>query len=194
MYTPALLALLASPALAQEIELDPSLPIPTLDFERPPPDYSYEIGLHLGYGQVAYWMQEIPSYPSFGLRLGWGRNFGANYRNRLGVTALLFFEGPLLVHLSAGLDPQISYDYVGENHLWFGFGVGGAAMVNRRRVNTQSTTTSSFAPSASVRLGYSQTWSRVGRRLFIGVEPRTRIANGNIGTSVSLVVGSGQGY
>lgn len=194
MNIAALLVLAGSPVHAQEIELDPSLPIPTLKYERPPPDYSWEVGLHLGYGEVAYWKQEIPPWPQFGIRVGWGRNFGSNFRNRLGVTSVLFFEGPMLVHLSTGIDPQLSYDYVSKGNLWFGAGVGGAAMVNRKRLNTVSETKVAFAPSATVHLGWSQTWSRVGRRLFVGAEPRVRFANGNVGTAIAVVVGSGKGY
>ncbi len=185
---------LSSMAQDGAVGLDPRLPIPTLDYERPPPDYSYEIGLHLGYGEITYWKQEIPPWVSFGLRVGWGWNFTETYAHRLGITTLFFGEGPMPIHMSLGIDPQLSWDWISDSGLWIGAGVGGALMLNSKAVSAIPETSVSVGPSGSVRLGLSQTWSRVGRRLFVGVEPRVRYTNRNLGYSASLVVGSGRGY
>lgn len=187
--------LMGAPALAQDtLELDPSLPIPSLKYDRPAPDFSWEIGVHMGFGEVTYWMQEIPPWVSFGVRAGWGRNLPSNHHHRLGVTALFFAEGPMPIHMTLGVDPQFSWDVVTESGLWMGAGVGAAVMFHSKDVGNQTVTASSLGPSASARLGWSQTWSRVGRRFFIGAEPRIRVTNGNVGWSASVVLGSGKGY
>ncbi|MCA9566902.1 MAG: hypothetical protein KC656_03630 [Myxococcales bacterium] len=189
--------LLASTALAQDVDdtgLDPSLPIPTLKYDRPPPDFSHEVALQLGYGDVTYWKQEVGPWVNFGLRIGWGRNIPDHHQHRIGVTTVVFAEGPLPVHMSVGVDPQLTWDHIGENNLWIGAGIGGAAMYSSKDTGSLTEKRVTLAPSASVRLGWSQTWSRLGRRLFAGVEPRMRITNGNVGYGAALVIGSGKGY
>lgn len=192
----ALLLVSMPAAFAQdaEVELDPSLPIPTLNYDRPPPDFSWEIGVMMTYGTITYWQQELEPWVGFGLRLGWGRNVGANYAHRIGVTGVMFAEGPMPVHASVGIDPQLSWDYISDKNIWLGAGVGAAAMLNSKTISTTPERYVSLAPSVSARIGWSQTWSRVGRRLFVGFEARARYTNGNVGPQGALVLGSGKGY
>ena len=46
---------------------------------------------------------------------------------------------------------------------------------------------------AIARIGWSQTWSRVGRRLFLFLEPKVRYTDGQFVPVVALAVGSGAG-
>ena len=52
------------------------LPIPTLTLDRIPPRYSYDLALHVSYGEIAYFQYTAPPWIGFGLRGGWGKNFG----------------------------------------------------------------------------------------------------------------------
>lgn len=196
--SPFIAAMLLLPAASaqetDELGLDPSLPIPTLDYERPPPDFSWEFGLQMSYGHVTYWMQEVEPWVGLGLRFGWGRNLGVERQHRVGVTAVLFAEGPVPLLMSAGVDPQLSWDWVTPKGIWLGAGVGAAAMFNSKSTTAVLDQSTSLAPSASARIGWSQSFSRVGRRFFVGFEGRARYTNGNLGPQGALVLGSGRGY
>ena len=49
------------------------------------------------------------------------------------------------------------------------------------------------APAAAVRMGWSQSWTRVGRRLFIVLEPRVRLIGDEPQLVGSLIIGQGRG-
>lgn len=186
-----------SGAFAQDSDsgLDPSLPIPTLKYDRPPPDYSYEFAVQASYGVITYWQDEVAPWVGFGFRAGWGRNLPDSYKHRIGVSALVFAEGPLPVHMTLGLEPHLTWDYIGSKGLMVGAGVGGAAMYHSKiRNGTSVESTPGVGASAAVRLGWSQTWSRVGRRLFFAIEPKVRFMDGRFGPNVQVMIGSGRGY
>ena len=192
--------LLSTAALAQDDDatdpgLDPSLPIPTLKYDRPPPDFSYEFGVQAGYGVITFWRDEVAPWIGFGVRGGWGRNFPDTYKHRIGVNALLFVEGPLPVHMTAGIEPHLAWDYINDKGLALGAEVGPAVLYHSKIENGTSTFSKpGFGASAAVRVGWSQTWSRIGRRLFVMVEPKVRYIDGGFGPTASLIVGSGKGY
>ena len=60
-------------------------------------------------------------------------------------------------------------------------------------VTVESESAFYVVPTASVRIGWSQTWSRVGRRLFLFLEPKVRYSEEQFVPVVALVVGSGMG-
>lgn len=193
----ATLFALVQPALAQDDPgPDPLLPIPTLRYDRPPPDFSYEIGVQVSYGVIARWTPEIAPWVGFGLRGGWGRNIPDSYQHRVGVSMLLFVEGPLPIHLSSGLEPHLTWDWVGKKGLLLGAGAGGAVMYHSKiESGSNVTREAGVGASAAARIGWSQTWSRVGRRMFVYVEPKYRYLGVNHhGPMVQVVIGSGKGY
>lgn len=188
---------LGSTALAQDEDPgpDPSLPIPTLKYDRPPPDYSHELAVQASYGVITYWQDEVAPWVGFGIRGGWGRNLPDSYKHRLGVSALVFVEGPMPVHMTVGLEPHFTWDYISSKGLYLGAGVGGAVLYHSKIVNgTSSESRPGVGASAAVRLGWSQTWSRVGRRLFFAVEPKVRVMDGRFGPTAQIMIGSGKGY
>ncbi|MEZ4317321.1 MAG: hypothetical protein R3F61_07445 [Myxococcota bacterium] len=191
-------SLFVNPAFAQDdddLGLDPSLPIPTLKYDRPPPDFSYEFGIQASYGVITYWRQEVAPWIGFGLRGGWGRNLPDSAKHRIGVNALLFVEGPLPVHMTGGLEPHLAWDFISDKGLLIGAGIGPSALYHSKIVNGTSVFRKpGFGASAAVRVGWSQTWSRVGRRLFFMVEPKIRYMDGSFGPTAQIVVGSGKGY
>ena len=194
------LSLLGGVSVAQEPDdgtgLDPTLPIPTLRYDRPPPDFSWEIGLQGSYGDITYWRDEVRPWIGFGVRGGWGKHLTNNPNHRLGVHVLVFMEGPAPIHMTAGVEPTLSWDYVSDKQIWLGAGIGGAGMyhLNSTRGLNQSDGKAGLGATVAGRLGWSQTFSRIGRRLFIGVEPKVRYLRGRVGPSIALMVGSGRGY
>ncbi len=185
-------------ALAQEDALpapppEDALPIPTLDIDRIPPRTSYEFAVQFSYGAVGYFRDEVPPWIGFGLRGGYGKNLGVSGSHRVGANLIGVAEGPIGVHTTLGLEPHVAWDFVSEPGLSLGAGVGPAFLWHSRAATIQSETTLGVVPSAAVRVGWSQTFSRVGRRLFFFVEPKARIIEGSVSPLVAFVVGSGRG-
>lgn len=177
--------------------LDPSLPIPTLKYDRPPASFSWDISLQGSYGEITYWKDEVSPWIGVGLRFAWGKNITESGAHRLGITALVFLEGPAPVHMTAGLEPMFSWDYVARSGFWVGLGAGVAGLYHVKstaRGGSGAQSLPGFGLAGSGRIGYSQTFTRVGRRLFVGVEPKVRWMDGRVGVLAALIVGSGQGY
>lgn len=177
--------------------LDPTLPIPTLKYDRPPADFSWDIALQGSYGSIVYWQAEIDPWIGFGLRGSWGKNLTDTGRHRIGVHLLVFIEGPAPVHMTAGIEPLLGWDHISTKGLWVGAGVGPSALYHvktARRGIGQDASAPGWGLAAAARIGWSQTYTRVGRRLFVGLEPKVRYMNGRVGPTVALMVGSGQGY
>lgn len=196
------LALLASlvfvdPAQAQDDPgPDPALPIPVLRYDRPPPDFSYEVGVQFSYGIISRWTPEVPPWVGFGIRGGWGRNLLPSYQHRLGVSVLAFVEGPAPIHITAGIEPHLTWDWIGKKGLMLGAGAGGAVMYHSKiESGSNVSREAGIGASAAFRVGWSQTWTRVGRRVFVVLEPKVRFLNPDQwGPHVALVLGSGKGY
>lgn len=166
------------------------LPIPTLTLDRIPPNTSYEFAIQVSYGTVAYFRETVPPWVGFGMRGGWGKNFGAN---RLGVAATLAAEGDVGVHTQISLEPALAWDVVAKPGLLLGASVGPAVVWTAENATVEGRYGLDVAPSAAARVGWSQTWSRIGRRLFVFVEPKVRFAQGKASPLVALAVGSGGG-
>jgi hypothetical protein len=166
------------------------LPIPTLQIDRIPPSTSYEFAVQVSYGQVSYFRDSVPPWVGFGLRGAVGKNFGLHrIGGQLGFTS----EGDMGIHTLLVLEPAIAYDVVTPFGLQLGVSGGPALMYwsdNSTLINERDI---GFAPSVAARVGWSQTWTRVGRRLFVFAEPKLRYANGSPDVLVAIAVGSGAG-
>ena len=96
---------------------------------------------------------------------------------------------------TAGLEPHLAWDYINKKGLLVGAGVGPAALYHSKIENGTSVLNQpGFGVSAAARIGWSQSWTRVGRRLYVMVEPKIRVMGDAIGPTAALVVGSGKGY
>ena len=170
------------------------LPIPTLTIDRVPPSTSFEFAVQVSYGMVPYFRSEVPPWIGFGFRGGWGKNFGLN---RIGVNGTFSAEGDFGVHTVLDLEPHLAWDLVTPGGLLLGAGAGPAFVYTQ--ANSTVTTERDFAvaPAAVARIGWSQTWSRVGRRLFVFLEPKVRVMSEGgetyLSPVVALAVGSGGG-
>jgi hypothetical protein len=166
------------------------LPIPTLEIERIPPNTSYEFALQFSYGAITYFRDEVPPWIGFGARGGWGKNWG---NHRLGPDFTATAEGPIGIHTTLSFEPKLNWDFVGNKGVLLGAGVGPAVMYHIESDTIFPEKTLGFAPVAAFRVGWSQGFSRVGRRLFFFVEPKLRYVDGALNPLVAFAVGSGKG-
>jgi hypothetical protein len=166
------------------------LPIPTLTIDRVPPNTSYEFAVQVTYGEVPYFEADVPLWIGFGMRGGWGKNFGLH---RLGVSGTFSAEGDIGVHTVLDLEPALAWDFVSGKGVLLGAGVGPSLAYRQENSTIFAERGFEIAPSAVVRAGWSQTWSRVGRRIFLFVEPKIRFADGDPVVVGALAVGSGGG-
>ncbi len=166
------------------------LPIPTLTIDRVPPSTSFEFAVQVSYGSVAYFQDAVPAWVGFGLRGGWGKNFGLH---RLGLAGTVTAEGDFGVHTLLAFEPSITWDFVSPDGLLLGIGAGPAGMYTHRNATVNAEAGFELAPSVVARLGWSQTWSRVGRRLFVFIEPKVRFTPEGPTPLVAIAVGSGSG-
>ena len=166
------------------------LPIPTLTIDRIPPSTSYEFAVQVSYGQVSYHRDTVPPWVGFGLRAGGGKNFGLH---RIGGAAVFASEGDLGIHTLLVLEPAVTYDLVTPGGLLLGASVGPSFMYWADASTITVESDFGVGPAASARLGWSQTWSRIGRRLFAFAEPKVRQANGNTDVILAVAIGSGIG-
>jgi hypothetical protein len=166
------------------------LPIPTLTIDRIPPNTSFEFAIEASYGEVAYFRDVVPPWVGFGFRGGWGKNFGVH---RLGFAGTLTAEGDVGVHTQLGIEPELAWDLVTSKGLLVGLGVSPAIIYTMDNATVIASHSLNLAPTASARVGWSQTWSRVGRRLFLFVEPKVRLVDGGVSPQVAIGVGSGGG-
>ncbi len=166
------------------------LPIPTLTIDRIPPSSSYEFAVQVSYGQVAYHRATVGSWVGFGFRGAWGKNFGIH---RLGFSGTLTSEGDLGIHTLLAFEPKLEYDVVTPGGLLLGAGAGPALMYWADASSIDVERDFGAAPAAAARVGWSQTWSRIGRRIFVFAEPKVRYVQGEPDVLVAVAVGSGQG-
>ncbi len=183
---------------APELSIDEEAPPPPVVLERIPPRFSWEFGVHASYGMIPTFADDVPfGWVGIGIRGGWGKNF---QQHRIGPGLMVAIEGPIPVHWSIAIEPAVNYDYISLKGFAFGVSVSPALLVNTGNVINKLETTPNFAPTLAARVGYSQTWSRVGRRFFIYVEPKLRYVTGQedmrnaINPLVAIVIGSGRGY
>lgn len=167
-----------------------ALPIPTLSIDRVPPRTSFEFAVQVSYGQVAYFTDAVPAWLGFGVRGAWGRNLG---KHRLGFGATATAEGDFGVHTLLALEPSVNWDYVSAGGVLLGVGAGPSGMYTRRNATTETESSFELAPTAVARIGWSQTWSRVGRRLFVFLEPKVRFTAEGMTPVVAIAIGSGRG-
>ena len=163
------------------------LPIPTLEIERLPARTSHEFAMVLSFGPVAFFEDVSPMRPGFAVRGGWGKNAGPNAR--FGVSGHASIEGEPGVHTLLTLEPGLAFDLVTQNGFAFGL-TGGPSFVHTR--NIYASNDFGLVPYAAVRVGGSQTFSSVGRRMFVYFEPKVRWTPEGPVPIAGLVVGSGR--
>ncbi len=159
--------------------------------ERLPPKYSWELGVSASFGDITYWNDHrsyTGPYIGQGFRVGWGRNMSGG-DHRLGVQTNWSIEGPVPLYYTMALDPLPSWDMISHN-IQVGASLGPSLLLHSM---LGEGVFAGIAPSAAVRMGYSQSWTRVGRRVFVVLEPRVRLIGGEPQLVGAIVVGQGRG-
>ena len=180
----------STPVVQPSTTAEADAPAPVLfKLDRMPPKFSYDFAIHASFGDVTYFRTQVPPWVGFGFRGAWGRNFGVG---RVGFQVTAAIEGPVPIHYSASLEPAASIDYI-RNNILIGGSLGVSAMLHAELGKTETEYTPGVAPALGLRIGWSQSWTRVGRRVFVVLEPKVRYIDGALGPTVSVVVGAGRG-
>lgn len=187
-----LTGLLSSNVYAQEAETKQDLepPPPVVKLERIPPRTSYELGVQIGFASLPQFEADVNAWPGFGARFNWGKNI-ALHRLGFGISGSL--EGPAPKYFTLALEPNLAWDFVGGSGFAMGASIGPSLLLNSELTLRGPEWTPNFAPTAAVRLGWSQSWSRMGRRMHIYFEPKLRMTTGGLGPAAAIVIGSGRG-
>lgn len=156
-----------------------------------PPDWSWDGQMAFGYGDVPAWRQYNTQYVLMGGRLGFGWHL-KNPDHRLGGTLYTSLDGPVPITFAWVIDPGASWDVI-VGKVQVGATLGYALSLNANNQLSGWETSVTSGPSVAMRVGYSQPWSRVTRRMHVFAEPRLRIMQGLPSPSVALCVGSGRG-
>lgn len=155
--------------------------------DRVVPNTSFEFALQYSWGGVPYLTLEVPPGPGLGLRGAWGKHLGLH---RLGFAATATIEGDIGKYALYATELVGAWDRVGPEGLLVGAGLGGTlALVDVH----EAPLAVHLAPTVAARVGGSQTWSRYQRRLFVVVEARLRVADGDLVPTGALLFGAGRG-
>ncbi len=197
---PAATTFVVAPVGVAPVEDDEPLPIPTMKIDRIPPRASYELGVQFGYVDVPYFRKTVGEWIGFGLRGAYGKNIGAH---RVGVEGLFQVEGPFGVQTSFAIEPRFAWDYIlgADRGLQLGASLGPSLGYHNQAIvgPSNNLVAVSIAPALAVRVGYSEQFSRVGRRFFVFAEPRLRYAPAGeavdqpFSPGINVVIGSGRG-
>lgn len=175
------------PAYAQEVVTE----LPEVKLELIPPEYSYDLGLQLGVADITYWREEVPPWATMGFFGSWGYHIRGN--DRIGPGLAVMVEGPVPLHYSASVEPTLRWDRI-MGKLAVGAAAGVGFMVHSKSTELGPEMAWEPAPLVAARVGYSQGWSRISRRLFVVAEPKLRLVDGKLNPGITLQVGSGNGY
>jgi hypothetical protein len=189
LAAPIALASLIAPDIAGAQEVVTELP--EVKLERIPPQYSYDIGLQLGVAELTYFREEVPPWATLGVFGSWGYHIRGN--DRVGPGLAVIVEGPIPLHTSLSIEPTFRWDRI-MGKFSVGAAAGLAIMTHAAWRSSGTEVAVTPNPMLAARIGWSQGWTRVGRRLFIVAEPKARLISGRINPGISIQVGSGHGY
>lgn len=185
------LPLLLSAAQAEdEVQTEPEFDLPKVELHRIPPTGSYEAMVAPSFGWYAHNTGTPIPWLGLAIRGGAGINRGDH---RWGGGLSVGFEGEVPMTFNITLEPQATWDWIHKG-LLVGASVGPSVLVHGAYGLTRTEYAASLAPSVAARLGWSQSWTRIGRRMFVFVEPRVRYAQGQIAPTAVVAVGSGSGW
>lgn len=187
------LAMLLStaPAMAAEPLIDGGVEEAWEALRALPPSFSWDFQMGSGYTDVPALRQYSNASLGMGGRFGFGKHLD-NPTHRLGGSLALSIDGPVPITFAFVVEPAAGWDAIFRRVL-VGAGAGVAMSYNMNNDLVGWDTSLTAGPSFTVRLGYSEPWSRVGRRFHAFVEPRVRYMSELWSPGVMLYVGSGVG-
>lgn len=177
----------APPTTPAPVEEELEAPV----FRDIPPRFSWDVALSVSYGMMPQF--DTRGWAGFGVRGQWGKNFGPHHR--FGPTLGVFFEGAIAVQWTNNFEPGLHWEFVHEKKLWLGATLAVDLALHADRAGTLNTKLAfEAAPVAAFRIGFSQPFSIVRRRFFVGLEPKIRVMGGQPQFVGAIVIGSGAGY
>lgn len=184
--------LLSGSAFAQEEANtdDYEAPPPVVKLERIPPRQSYELGVQMGFSNMPQFDTTVATWPGFGARFQWGKNIAMH---RIGFGSSFSLEGPAPKYFTLALEPNAAWDFITNSGFAVGVSVGPSLLLNSQLTYESSEWWPTLAPTAAVRLGWSQPWSRLGRRVHFYLEPKLRVTSSGLAPAGAIVIGSGRG-
>ena len=179
----------ANPAVAAKMAKDEA-PLSRVELRHIPPRFSYDLGIQFGYGEITYWKEEVPAWATLGFAMAWGKHFDSH---RIGMGFAFVAEGPIPVHSSVFFEPSARWDAV-LGWLQIGASVGPGVSFHHAQRTVVHESKWDVGPVGSLRVGWSQPYTRLGRRLHVVLEPKVRLVDGRMNPTVAVFVGSGRGY
>jgi hypothetical protein len=156
-----------------------------------PPAWSWDGEMGFGYGDVPAWRRYNAQYVLMGGRISFGKHL-KNPAHRVGGTLTSTLDGPVPITFAWVVEPGLAWDAV-LGKLQVGTTLGYATSYNANNQLIGWETNLTTGPALSFRVGYSQPWSQVTRRMHVFVEPKVRLIGGLLAPSATLFVGSGRG-
>jgi len=154
-----------------------------------PPTKSWEMAIGPTFSDMSYWRGlhgYTGAFPGLGLGLGYGWH---KRDHRFGAQITAAMEGPVPLYETFAFEVLPSWDYVSRGVL-IGASLGGAVLAHQAMDEDSAVT---LAPVVALRLGPSQPWSRLGRRMFVMAEPKLRLVQGYPNATFSVLIGQGRG-
>ena len=181
--------LLAAPALAQDAPPGPAEWEP-IRIEHIPPRTSSELGMTMGWASLPYWKaDDVPSWGAIGFRGGFGGHLGDH---RLSGSLGVVIQGPAPVHMTSALEMLGNWDFV-SNSAQVGASLGPALLWHSKLQTFGSESAVGLSPVVAARIGWSEPYSAVARRVFAVLEPKLHVVEGRPAPSVSVFIGTGMG-
>lgn len=160
--------------------------------ENMPPRRSWDLSVGVNYTDVTFWRAYTAPWIGMGLRFGYGSHIGEARLNRIAGSVSFSTEGPVPEFYTLALEPSLDWDRV-QKGLQIGASIGPAVYLHNRLTLTGPETHIGASPWVGARVGWSQPWSRVMRRMFVLVDPKIRVIAGLPSWSVGVAIGSGSG-
>ncbi|MCO4745671.1 MAG: hypothetical protein KC912_12840 [Proteobacteria bacterium] len=184
--------MLSTQAVAYEPLIDGGVEEAWAALKKLPPRVSWEFALSTGYGDVPYWRDEAQAWMTMGGRFSMGRHLEKTPAQRFGGSLSTTLEGAVPHNFAWVIEPAVTWDTI-LAPLQVGVSVGPAFSFNAANRLVGWDTKMIAGPSAALRIGYSENWSRVGRRFHVLFEPKIRYQANLLSPTFSIVIGSGMG-
>jgi hypothetical protein len=158
-----------------------------------PPHHSTDLSINPGFAAITYWKTWQPPYLSFGARFVYGNHTGEKLDHRYGVGLALGEDGAFPEYMTWWAEPQATYDRV-VHRFQYGVSVGPSVLMHQHTDLNDIERKFALSPMVSARVGWSQPWSRVQKRMFVVLEPKIRWVANEPNWTIAVAVGSSHGW
>jgi hypothetical protein len=162
--------------------------------ENLPPRRSDDLAVGVSFANIPYFHTDQGPWVGFNLRYTYGWHLGETRLTRVGMGLGAAIEGPAPEYFQVAIEPQATVDHIIAHHFLLGASLGPSAVISMHYGLHDQDRALGITPSGAVRIGWSQAWSRVQRRMFVVAEPRLRVIAGRPNWVASVQVGSGHGW